>query len=121
MPKLYTPKVRYLTSERIDKIAKDAVADCKQDRDLALEAYRYFKSRVEGEIVNEGGEPAEATSTDKQLMLEALKIVQSAKKDVLRIMDIFSKAMVAVAKDKVPSVEGKPSFEDLDAITNDGN
>jgi hypothetical protein len=105
MPKPYTPKTSYLSSERIDKIAKDSIQSCEEDRKLALEAYRHFKALAEAEG---------ATAVDKQLMLEALKIVQGAKKDIVKIIDIFLKAPAKVASAKSEPSD-KMSFDEITA------
>lgn len=113
MTKVYTPRLRYLSRERVDKIAKDILGQCTEDRKLALEGYKYFKQRVDQP---EGGEVSNA---DKALMLECLKIAQAAKRDSVKIVEVFAKASEQVASANPADKSQNVSFNDLDEMTAD--
>ena len=69
MPSIYIPKNNPFSGTRIAKIAKDLIKDAKDDRELTLEAYHYFKARVEG--------TDQPDTADRAHMVALLKILQT--------------------------------------------
>ena len=43
---MYIPKTSYFSPTRVQKLAKEVISDCRQDRDRALKAFDYFKDMV---------------------------------------------------------------------------
>jgi hypothetical protein len=82
MPVHYTLKKSPFDKNRTLKLCKDAVDKFSADRSLALETYRYFKQLVEGN-------PNDTTS--KTLMVDCLKLMQSATKNEAGLIDLISK------------------------------
>lgn len=111
MSKIYTPTKTYLSKERLDKLTKDTLSQCKEDRELALAAYKFFKDLIDAN-------PAEANGADKALMLECLRLVQMAKKDVVKILEVFAKATNAVSN-ATESKNGSFTFDDLENLSNE--
>lgn len=82
MPTNYEPKNAPLGPNRVQKIAKDLIREASDDRKLALEAYAYFKAIVD-ENPNDG--------TAKALMVDALKVAQSSKNNVVKVLTLVVK------------------------------
>lgn len=76
----YIPKKSFFEPTRIQRIAKDILKECDEDRAKALEAFDYFKKKVNG-----GGE--EAISE----MAKCLKLTQDASNNKIKILDLMLK------------------------------
>ena len=110
MPKQYIPKTNYFSETRVQKMAKDVVKDCVKDRELALETYRLFRQMVEENPQD---------SAAKNLMADCLKIAQSSKNNVIKVMTLIIK-MEDMGSDKTKT-SGKSNdsvFSELDELTN---
>jgi hypothetical protein len=102
MPSPYTPKKSYFSEARVQKMAKDVIRDCKHDRDLALQAFAYFKTIVDANPMDD---------KSKSELSKALDLAQSANDKVVRILDLMLKMTAVEIKN---SKDVKPmSFEDL--------
>ena len=78
----YIPKNNPLGGARLQKIAKKLIEESTEDRNLALETMRYFKSMVEENQMD---------STAKGLIVDCLKLAQSSKDKTIKIMDLLIK------------------------------
>jgi len=110
MPKEYQLKRSPLDHNRIQKIAKDLIAEAREDRDLALETYRLFR-----EMVDENPQDAAA----KNLMADCLKIAQSSKNNVIKVMGLIIKLEESKIDSTKSSAKNVDSvFSELDDLTN---
>jgi len=108
----YIPKTSILNPTRIQRLAKKLIEESTEDRQLALEAHRFFR-----EMIDENPQDAAA----KNLMVDTLKVAQASKNNVVKILNLMVK-MGEVEEDKT-SVGGKgvPNsvFSELDNIVNE--
>lgn len=103
MPSDYIPKVPVLNKNRVQKIAKKLIEEAGEDRRLALEAHRFFRQMVD-ENPNDG--------TAKSLMVDALKVAQSSKNNVVKILNLVVKMEEATTEDKTKA-SGKGSNSNI--------
>jgi len=103
MPKLYTPKTSYFSEPRVQKLAKDVVRDCAQDRKMALEAFEYFKQMVANNPLDDKA---------KAEMSKALDLAQGANDKVVKVLDLMLK--MTQAEMRTTKKTENLSFEDLD-------
>jgi hypothetical protein len=89
MPSTYKLKNDPLDKTRLQKIAKNIVDEAKEDRAVALDAYKYFK-----EMVEENPQDNAA----KTLMVECLKLAQGSKTNVIKAMEVVVKLETVQAK-----------------------
>ena len=82
MPRDYVLKRPVMDSNRVQKYAKKILDESSEDRTMALEAYRYFK-----EMVDENPQDSVA----KSQMVDCLKLAQTSKTNILKVMDIVVK------------------------------
>jgi len=108
----YIPKTSILNPARIQRLAKKLIEESTEDRQLALEAHRFFR-----EMIDENPQDAAA----KNLMVDTLKVAQASKNNVVKILNLMVK-MGEVEEDKT-SIGGKgvPNsvFSELDNIVNE--
>lgn len=99
----YIPKKSYFAESRIQKIAKDIIGDCKDDRSRALENFEFFKG-----IIQNNPEDDKA----KAEMSKSLELSQDANTKIVKILELMLKMTQAEMKEtgKVPDAF---SFEDL--------
>ena len=106
MVRNYVPKTRFFEPTRIHKIAKDVVSDCREDRERALETFKYFKT-----IVDSTPDDDKA----KTEMIHALGLSQDANDKIVKVLDMMIKMTQTERKidaDKVVPLE-EISFEEL--------
>tara|TARA_R110001592_G_scaffold260593_1_gene525294 strand:+ start:193 stop:513 length:321 start_codon:yes stop_codon:yes gene_type:complete len=106
MPSDYQLKRAVLDSNRVQKYAKKIMDDSSEDRKLALEAYRYFKSMVDENPTD---------SVAKQQMSDCLKLAQTSKANTIKAIDILIK--YENAKDSTDS--SISLFTKLEQLTNE--
>tara|TARA_R110000744_G_scaffold67576_5_gene137762 strand:+ start:422 stop:748 length:327 start_codon:yes stop_codon:yes gene_type:complete len=82
MPREYILKKPVLDQNRLQKYAKKILDESSEDRQLALEAYRYFKEMVDSNPQD---------SVAKQQMTDCLKLAQSSKGSAIKVMDLLIK------------------------------
>ena len=82
MPREYQLKRPVLDQNRLQKYAKKILDESSEDRQLALDAYRYFKEMVDDNPQD---------SVAKQQMTDCLKLAQSSKGSALKVMDLLIK------------------------------
>jgi hypothetical protein len=106
MPSDYQLKRAVLDSNRVQKYAKKIMDDSTEDRKLALEAYRYFKSMVDENPTD---------SVAKQQMSDCLKLAQTSKTNTIKAIDILIKYENA----KESSDSSISLFTKLEQLTNE--
>jgi hypothetical protein len=105
MPSEYVLKTSPIDGNRIKKIAKQLVEDAKEDRDLTLEAYRYFKQLAEEN-------PADNVA--KNQMGALLKILQSThSKTVDAINALLKYEDLALKKERISATSSDDSIYDI--------
>ena len=82
MPSEYKLKNAVLDYNRLQKICKQIMDDSREDRNLALEAHRYFR-----EMVQQNPQDSAA----KNLMVDCLKLAQSSKTNTIKAVDLLVK------------------------------
>jgi hypothetical protein len=108
MPTTYVPKTPHLAQTKIQKIAKKLIEESDQDRVLALEAHAYFKQRVEEN-------PADNVS--KALMVDCLKVAQSSKQNVVKVLTLMTKMNEKDEPEKTKaSGTAESLFSELDQV-----
>ena len=100
MPSEYIPKVPVLNKNRVQRIAKKLIEEAGEDRRLALEAHRFFRQMVD-ENPNDGAA--------KSLMVDSLKVAQSSKNNVVKILNLVVKMEEATTEDKTKASGKGPS------------
>jgi hypothetical protein len=118
----YTPKKSPLTKNRIHKIAKNLIEESFEDRKAAMEAFKYFKEKVD--LFHGDREMREVVSKAEQCMVDCLKLAAQSREKALRGIEIAIKAENKFAakdrKNETPLAAEDPeefNFEDFD--TND--
>tara|TARA_R100001244_G_scaffold130766_1_gene103240 strand:- start:17 stop:352 length:336 start_codon:yes stop_codon:yes gene_type:complete len=111
MPSNYIPKNSILGPTRIQRIAKKLIEEAAEDRQLALDAHRFFRG-----MVDENPQDAAA----KGLMVDSLKVAQASKNNVVKILNLMVK-MEEVPLDKTKASGDSTSsvFNELDNLLNE--
>jgi hypothetical protein len=110
MPKEYQLKRAVLDQNRLQKYAKKILDESSEDRQLALEAYRYFK-----DMVDENPQDSVA----KQQMGDCLKLAQTSKTSALKVMDILIKFEAVTAKADSSSASPSSLFNRIEELANE--
>jgi len=108
MPREYILKKPVLDQNRLQKYAKKILDEASEDRQLALEAYRYFKEMVDSNPQD---------SVAKQQMSDCLKLAQSSKGNSLKVMDLLIKFETTHSKKDLAS--SASVFSRLEEMSND--
>jgi len=106
MPSEYKLKAPVLDYNRLQKICKQIMDDSKEDRNLALDAHRYFR-----EMVEENPQDASA----KNLMVDCLKLAQSSKTNTIKAVDLLVKLEDAFSKENAQA--SNTIFDQLDKLS----
>lgn len=103
---MYIPKRSYFSSTRVQKLAKEVIADAREDRKRALDAFDYFKKMVEQS-------PDDQKS--KSEMNKALQLSQDSNDKVVRILDMMLKMTQTEMKTRPSKTEATENltFESL--------
>ena len=110
MPKDYILKRPVLDQNRIQKYAKKILDEASQDRELALDAYRYFKAMVDDNPQD---------SVAKQQMGDCLKLAQTSKTSALKVMDILIKFEASTSKTEANSSTPSSLFNRVEELANE--
>ena len=113
MPSEYVLKRPVMDINRIQKTAKKLIDESSEDRSLALDMMHYYRDMVEAN-------PNDNTS--KSLMVDCLKLAQSSKDKVIKIMDLLVKMEAATTKTKNTKTTGGDTasvFSALEELSND--
>ena len=108
MRKEYILKRSPFDKNRMLKIGKSILDEAREDRDLALEAHRYFKDMV-----------ARSENTDndaKRLMVECLKLAQSSKTSSIKTLTLMVKLEELGNQPQDGSSSSVISFNDLESL-----
>tara|TARA_R110002153_G_scaffold64551_2_gene172900 strand:+ start:847 stop:1182 length:336 start_codon:yes stop_codon:yes gene_type:complete len=111
MPSNYIPKTSLLGPTRVQRIAKKLIDEAAEDRQLALDAHRFFRA-----MVDENPQDAAA----KGLMVDALKVAQASKNNVVKILNLVVK-MEETANPTSKNSKGPENsvFTELDNLLNE--
>lgn len=110
MPTTYTLKKPPLDYNRLQKTCKQVLDDAKEDRELALGMHRYFR-----QLVDENPQDVIA----KNLMVDCLKLAQSAKNNVHKTLDFLIKLEAVFEKNIPNSSSNSTIFNQLNDIIHD--
>ena len=106
----YIPKTAILGPTRIQRIAKKLIDEAGEDRKLALEAHRFFRA-----MVDENPQDAAA----KSLMVDALKVAQASKNNVVKILNLVIKMEETSGASKTSKGSENSMFNELDNLLNE--
>ena len=112
MPSNYIPKNSILGPTRVQRIAKKLIDEAGEDRALALDAHRFFRA-----MVDENPQDAAA----KSLMVDALKVAQASKNNVVKILNLIIKMEESASDTKTTANKGAENsvFNELDNLLNE--
>lgn len=112
MAKVYIPKTDHLSPERLKKACADMLKQAREDRNLAKQAYEFFKDIVDNSAHSEDIRDMDA----RKCMIECLKLMQSAQNTAIKGLDTFIKAEEKLSKSQSTTTmkdEAPPSWKDL--------
>jgi hypothetical protein len=112
MPSNYIPKNSLLGPTRVQRIAKKLIDEAGEDRKLALEAHRFFRSMVDENPQD---------STAKSLMVDSLKVAQASKNNVIKILSLVVKMEETKDENITKASKGSENsvFSELDNLLNE--
>jgi hypothetical protein len=112
MPTNYVPKNAILGPTRIQRIAKKLIDEAGEDRKLALDAHRFFRGMVDDNPQD---------STAKSLMVDALKVAQASKNNVVKILNLVVKMEESKGDNVTKASKGSENsvFSELDNLLNE--
>tara|TARA_Y100000310_G_scaffold335222_2_gene416723 strand:- start:482 stop:820 length:339 start_codon:yes stop_codon:yes gene_type:complete len=112
MPSNYIPKNSILGPTRVQRIAKKLIDEAGEDRNLALEAHRFFREMVDAN-------PQDAAA--KNLMVDALKVAQASKNNVVKILNLVIKMEENTTEARTKATKGAENsvFNELDNLLNE--
>ena len=96
-----------MDANRLQKIAKSVLAECKDDRKKALATHDYFKAMVEANPTD---------SVAKNLMVDCLKLAQQSKNNVVKMVDLLIKLDTQVRE---KSGGSNSAFEELASLVDE--
>jgi len=100
MAREYQLKRAVLDANRLQKHAKKVIEDANEDRTMALEAYRYFNAMVD---------ETPQDSVSKAQMVDCLKLAQTSKGNIVKVIDLLVKIDTAKENQK----GAKPSIANM--------
>ena len=107
MPTPYTLKNPPIDKNRIQKVCKKVIDEANEDRKFALETHRFFR-----EMLDENPQDAAA----KNLMVDFLKLAQTSKGSILKVVDLLIKLEAAQGKGS-EKTEMDSLYSHLDNLT----
>tara|TARA_Y100000310_G_scaffold342559_1_gene446319 strand:- start:5158 stop:5496 length:339 start_codon:yes stop_codon:yes gene_type:complete len=112
MPTNYIPKTSLLGPTRVQRIAKKLIDEAGEDRNLALEAHRFFRA-----MVDENPQDAAA----KNLMVDSLKVAQASKNNVVKILNLVIKMEETTPDTRTKASKGSENsvFNELNNLINE--
>jgi len=112
MPTNYIPKTSLLGPTRVQRIAKKLIDEAGEDRNLALEAHRFFRA-----MVDENPQDAAA----KNLMVDTLKVAQASKNNVVKILNLVIKMEETNPDTRTKASKGSENsvFNELNNLINE--
>jgi len=106
MPSPYVLKNPPLDKNRIQKTCKKVIDEANEDRKLALETHRFFR-----QMLDENPQD----STAKNLMVDCLKLAQTSKTSILKVVDLLIKLEAAQRQNDANASESL--YTQLDNLT----
>ena len=103
--KTYHPRKAYFSPNRIQLTGKEVLRDCAEDRVRALEAFDYFKTKVDADPMDD---------KSKSEMIKALQLSMDANDKKVKLLDMMTKLAVQQEKNKDNNVK-----EDVDNLSFD--
>ena len=100
MPRNYVLKNSPIDKNRIQKVCKKVLDESAEDRKFALDAHAFFRGMVD-ENPND--------SASKNLMVDCLKLAQTSKTSILKVVELLVKLEAARSR----SSEGKEDVASL--------
>lgn len=82
MPKEYVLKRPVMDFNRLKKVSKELLEECKEDRKEALEALRYFRERVDENVQDDAATKA---------VTDCLKLIQTSKQSAVKMVELLIK------------------------------
>jgi len=107
MPKPYILKNSPIDKNRIQKTCKKVIDEANEDRQLALETHRFFRQMLDDN-------PQDAAA--KNLMVDCLKLAQTSKGSILKVVDLLIK-LEAVQNKGSEKNEIDSLYNQLDSLT----
>ena len=108
MPSTYVLKNSPLDKNRIQKTCKKVIEEANEDRKFALDTHRFFREMLDDN-------PQDATA--KNLMVDCLKLAQTSKGSILKVVDLLIKLEVAQTKGAEGKNETDSLYNQLDNLT----
>ena len=100
MPSTYVLKNSPIDRNRIQKTCKRVIDEANEDRQLALDTHRFFRAMLDENPQD---------STAKSLMVDCLKLAQTSKGSILKVVDLLIKLEAA----QMRGSEGKGEMDSL--------
>jgi len=107
MPSQYILKNPPIDRNRIQKVCKKVMDEANDDRKLALDTHRFFRQMLDEN-------PQDATA--KNLMVDCLKLAQTSKASILKVVDLLIKLDAAQFKG-TDKTESDSLYSQLDNLT----
>ena len=107
MPTHYKRKTPSVSQDRINRLAKILLDESAEDRNLALSAFEYFKSKAET-ADNEAAQIA--SSSSQKCMVDCLKLAQDARNKALKAFELIMKLSKDM-KTKTPEEKKAEEFK----------
>ena len=107
MPSQYVLKHSPIDRNRIQKGCKKVIEEANEDRQLALDTHRFFR-----QMLDENPQDAAA----KSLMVDCLKLAQTSKGSILKVVDLLIKLESAQMRSSDKS-EVDSLYSQLDNLT----
>jgi len=107
MPSKYILKNPPIDRNRIQKVCKKVMDEANDDRKLALDTHRFFRQMLDDN-------PQDATA--KNLMVDCLKLAQTSKVSILKVVDLLIKLDTAQFKG-TDKAESDSLYSQLDNLT----
>ena len=104
MPKNYVLKNSPVDKNRLQKICKKIMDEAVEDRNMALETHRFFRTMVD-ENPND--------SASKNLMVDCLKLAQTSKTSIIKVIDL----LVKIEKSGSEELSDKSLFDQLNELS----
>jgi len=108
MPSPYVLKTSPIDKNRIQKTCKKVIDEANEDRKLALETHRFFR-----QMLDENPQDASA----KNLMVDCLKLAQTSKGSILKVIDLLIKLEASQQKGAEGKGETDSLYNQLDNLT----
>ena len=107
MPSPYILKNPPIDPNRLQKICKKVIDEANEDRKFALETHRFFR-----QMLDENPQDASA----KNLMVDCLKLAQTSKTSILKVIDLLIKLETNQNKNSA-SADVDSLYSQLDNLT----